>query len=266
MASPHLGTVYAEFVRDPERQFPALVEGLAKAEQWAESEWLALYGEGKGRALVTQPFSRLLGRRLWIGPDLPIDAAAGDIWFDVVEVMPMILLPSEPLGWREEAPLITYRPLKSWLACRPVADWQYAGYKVLTGEPPEDPRNDAWRAGVTRAEASRYARYVGKTLSSNSEWQAAAEFVSTATLDDLWADQSGEWSDERSDYDDDLAFIVRRGTFYVDLDDALDAHDLENAPDPRGWTVFPRDERLPGIGFRTSVNMQFGLMTRPPDT
>jgi hypothetical protein len=40
-----------------------------------------------------------------------------------------------------------------------------------------------------------------------------------------------------------------RDTVDLDLDDALDAHDLENAPDPRGWTVFPRDERLPRIGF-----------------
>jgi hypothetical protein len=174
----------------------------------------------------------------------------------------MILLPTEPLGWRVEDPLVPYPPLKTWLACRPVAEWQYDGYRILTGQKHGADAEPAWSAGVTRAEAQGYARFVGKTLSGHGDWEAAAQFVSPPTLDDMWGDQPGEWSRERSNYDEDLAFVTRRDSFEVDLDDALDAHDLDGASDPRGWAVFPLSERLPGIGFRTTVSIQIGLMSR----
>lgn len=262
MSLAPLAEIYAAFIRDPPGGLPALVAGLEQAEHWVEAEWLAAHADGRDPGLVTQPFSRHLGRRLWIAPDPPGDAAAGDVWFDVVEIMPMILLPSEPLGWREEKPLVTYPPLQGWLACRPVAPWQYDGYRILTDQAGRDDPGAAWAAGVSQEEAVRYARHAGKTLATSFEWQAATEFVSAATLDDLWSEQFGEWSGERSDYDEELAFVVRRDTFDLDLDDILDAHELEGGQDPRGWTVFSRNERQAGIGFRTTVNLQIGLMSR----
>ncbi len=261
--SSGLANSYAEFLADPARLAPALAGSLRQAEWWVESDWLDLFAKGTESAMVTQPFSRQLGRRLWIGRDLPTEAAAGDIWFDVLEVIPMILLPSEPLGWREEHPLITYPPLHSWISCRPTAQWQYDGYRLLHGHGRPSSSSGRWARGTAQTEAKDYATYMGKLLAGHHDWQGVVEFVSSPTLDDMWAEQAGEWSGERSDYDEDLAFVVTSETFHLDLDDVLDAHDLENAPDPRGVTVFPRDTGVPGIGFRTAVSVQDGLFGRP---
>src|SRR3954467_4906463 len=62
------------------------------------------------------------GRRAWLGPALPDDRRAGDIWFDALEIMPMILLPN--LEDEEDAIQQSEPDLLSWMALRPVANWQ----------------------------------------------------------------------------------------------------------------------------------------------
>jgi hypothetical protein len=186
------------------------------------------------------------GRRAWVGQVLPPDAKPGDLWLDVVEVMPMLYVPragnASPLGW---------------LALRPVERWQFAGFlevawtrggrkagdfhpldrsRLLAG-PETEPVTR-----VLRDEASLYAQWFGKLVPSRIDWQLAAEVLDPAPL---WGAVPREWGGEEWE---DVYSVTELDT--LELED-----DLPEELIHRAWEA-PDD-----VGFRTMVGQQYGLIT-----
>jgi hypothetical protein len=242
---------------------------LAIAEYWLEQSLLERYRQqGQGSGIITVPHSRYLGRRAWVGPELPTEGTAGDIWLDIRELTPMMLIPNEPHPWREVDPIITYRPLHCWIACRPIATWQYQAYLALsTHNSAELIQNNLEEphpaTNLTQSEARSYAQWCGKLLPDTIDWQAVQDFLPEVVIDEMWLGQKSEWSGAKSSYDEDLVMTIKRNTLTEDPDDTLQAHEEGYAaPDPRGDRVFSNRTTSPEIGFRTLVNMQFGLQRK----
>ncbi|WP_236143623.1 hypothetical protein [Nostoc sp. CMAA1605] len=253
---------------DQSASLPSLSHALANAEYWLEHSLLEQYiQKGTSSEIITVPHSRYLGRRGWVGFELPTDGAAGDIWLDMRELMPMMLIPSEPHPWREVDPIIQYRPLYCWIACRPVARWQYQAYLATNADNSSEfsleiteETHSATNLKLTNAK--NYARWFGKMLPDTIDWQAVQEFLPEVVIDEMWLGQDREWSNARSYYDDEMALVITRETLTQDPDELLQAYEAGNASDPKDELVFSLETASPKIGFRTLVNMQFGLQKR----
>jgi hypothetical protein len=199
--------------------------------------------------------SLLTGERPgWVGPTLPTDAQPGDLWLDAVELMPMVFfarVDGEGLGW---------------LALRPVERWQFAGFLDLTwagsfrrriGELKPFDRGrllagdeNAPVTDVLFDEAELYAMWFGKSIPHRVTWQLAAEVLDT---DPMWGPVR-EWAD--APYD---------GAFRVVDADLIDFDADEDDPPE---VVVDGGAAPPGVGFRTFVDVHFGLYaeTWPSET
>ena len=88
---------YVAYLRDPAGGRQALVRSLEAAGYTLEAGLLRQARAGRLVATRVDNPGAWAGRRAFVGSGLPTDAAAGDIWFDTLEVVPMILLPDAPL-------------------------------------------------------------------------------------------------------------------------------------------------------------------------
>jgi hypothetical protein len=61
-------------------------------------------------------------RRCFIGKDLPENAEIGDMWFDIVELTPMVLIPSVYIPSIE---------MREWISIHPVYAWQFRTFLNL---------------------------------------------------------------------------------------------------------------------------------------
>src|SRR5205807_4239456 len=71
------------------------------------------------------------GRNCWAGPHPREPHAAGEVWLDTVEMMPMIVTPDEQPDPNESyspEALASFRPYHGWMAMRATAVWQFAAF------------------------------------------------------------------------------------------------------------------------------------------
>lgn len=268
-----LTRAYADYLRHPEAEDArtGLVDALGRSEALTERDLLAHFAQhGESDLIITEPASPFLGRRAWVGPSLPARAAAGDIWYDTVEAMPMVLVPREPHPG--PAARERYPALLAWLACRPVAAWQFAGCRALDGDIPQAAvtTGDSSQAavGVTRAEAAAYAQRFGKMLSEHLTWQAVPYLLPPSVIEMMWEGIAREWSRLRSDVEDDLALVVPRDAFETDPDDVLESRRDDASPDEDQGSApvfaLPPDTRASDLGLRTTVLIQTGFVAPRP--
>jgi hypothetical protein len=200
-----------------------------------EARWLAQWN-GVAQAVEQD------GQRTWIGPTTPPDAQPHDLWLDVVEMMPMLLVP------REDPPY-----LAGWIATRPVERWQFAAFlnvasihadyagpttlfdraRILDG-PEASPVTR-----VLRDEADLYAHWFGKTLATSTLWELVAEAPRVGDLG-----LGTEWGEEA---DEGAYRLVSPDNVHLD---PLDGDDV---PVLSAW------EAPAGVTFRTRVHPQLGL-------
>jgi hypothetical protein len=166
---------------------------------WLEAyllDWYLQHSSGKcPLALEHTPWYQC---QVWVGEMLPDISAvtAGDLWFDICDIMPMILLPRDPADLEGVNPAIVRKmtPYFSWLALRPVAVWQFmaflehASFAARTVQVPPpfrlmDQRRFATEhetapiTKLTRGEAAMYAFWFGKTLSYLETWRLVTQFL-----------------------------------------------------------------------------------------
>jgi hypothetical protein len=166
------------------------------------------------------------GQRTHVGPTLPTEANAGDIWMDTVELMPMVLIPFEDT----DEPIL-------WLAMRPVARWQFAAY---SGQPLDGPELEPVTR-VSHEQASLYAQRFGKLTATRVDWQLAKAYLPATAFATLWGPVR-EWAS----YDvNDEPGVVEPETV-----------DLEDVPDE---LIFGPRDAFEDVGFRTYVHLQIGL-------
>jgi hypothetical protein len=219
------------------------------------------------------------GRRAWIGPVLPHDAEAGDVWLDVCELMPMLLLPREPPDDPSEyAPGVLERltPFVAWMGMRPVMRWQLGGMLALARVAPRRVQVtppvrvlDRQRllggdetGAVTRmlpGEAGLHASWFWKGLATREDWQAARAALSPEELAALWGQPRREWNGTVTE---GIYSVVTPDTVDVEPEDAYDADPDLSDPDRILYGEF---EAPSDVTFRTHVNTQVGLQSGGAD-
>jgi hypothetical protein len=256
-----------------------VIDALRASGRRVEARLLSAHvDEGRDHALVEDPHTSLLGRRAWIGPRPPANAAAGDVWLDTCDLSLMVLVAREPLpAWDQPGPppAHVYPPLLGWLAWRATARWQLRAFMELAELSPREATaaplaafdrarwdgddETAPVAGVTRAEAMAYARFFGKTLADLGDWQAARVMVSSTAMDELWSAGPGrEWVAFSLTSEPDRPVAVGPEMLDLDPDAALEAEDDGHAIEPR--IIFGPWEHFDDVGFRTAVPAAGGLL------
>ncbi len=233
--------------------------------------------EGPGWTEAPASGGAWAGRRVYLSLTLPTDRQAGDLWFDPLELVTMLLLPAEgPTPGERYAPeaLARMQPFVAWMALRPVANWQYSGFlrlaklaprsvqltppflsldikRILHGTPTDPVSN------LTCPEAELYASWFGKGVCGQSEWQAAARLLSPDDWKGLWGPLHREWAGR---FAEGVYVVVTPETFDKDWDE-LEADESSRSGEERMF--FDEWEAPPGVGFRTRVLAQFGLLQSP---
>ena len=275
-----LSNAHMAFLEEPApvRAGP-LCDALAANGLDLEAHLLGRYIEGgMGTTRIDLSDSPWRDLRAHLGPVLPADAEAGDVWFDPYEVVPMILLPRPPLDPEEDvAPELLERltPFVSWMALRPVAVWQYRTFlrmapiaKRKTQIDSPFPLLDAERilqggdtAPATRltcSEATFYANWLGKSSAGLQDWEAAAAFLPGDAMHALWGPLRREWAGY-SGFDESLCLVATPENFRLDPQDEADSDEVP----PRELRMLYGEWAKPkGVGFRTEVSTQIGLLTK----
>ena len=261
-----LADAFAAYLRDRSNRSvgSTFVSGLESEGYAVEASLLKCHlSDPDGEALVEVggPWS---GRRARFGLKPPDRGEAGDLWFDPLEVVPMVLLPSADDG--------PGAALRSWLAIRPVANWQVSTFVELA---PVSPRRQQIKAplalldrarlltgrdtdpamSATPAEAAMYAHWFGKSLGGLEDWRAAYAHLSAEQVEALWGRNREELGGE---FEEGVSIVVRPDTVTLDYSAAYDLGTHSE--------VFVGEfEARPGAAFRTRILVQLGLiMTTGP--
>lgn len=243
-----LAVLFADHLRHtrPHALAGALTEAGRALEAQAYAGWL------EGAQHITADDSRIS-----IGAAPPADAKPGDRWFDVCELTLMI------------------HAGRAWLATRPTARWQMAGFLAVAERGPRpvqiappyqaldpvriasgDPLDRC--TNLTAGEATLYAWWFGKMLPHLFDWQAAQEDLAPATLRELWMTSSKEWTSTKFSEDEAARIFVTPST--IDWDPAEVAEDEMALPEERRGMLRGEYTRDREIGFRTAVLLQTGLL------
>lgn len=251
----------------------ALVDALEAGGHRLEARLLAGWDGGLMATEIDLDDFVWSGRRAWVGPVLPDAPEAGDVWLDVCELTPMLLLPREPPADPSEyAPGVLERltPFVAWLSLRPVARWQLGAFLADARLAPRrvqvapavrvlDPRR--LLAGdeavpVTRilpGEAGLYATWFWKGLGGPEDWQAARAALTSEELAALWGPLRREWNGSVTE---GIYSVVTPETADVDPHDAYDDDPELSDPDR---ILYGELEAPDDVGLRTHVNTQVGL-------
>jgi hypothetical protein len=192
-----------------EAKAPALAAALRADNYQLEAELLVRSGWTDGVA-APGVWSK---RRTFVGRRPPPDAAIGELWLDVVEVTPMVLVEEPARGTARP-------PRRVWMSIRPVARWQFRAFaaaaplvprevQVAPQLVPLDPgrldgEDAAVMTDVTFGESCLYAWWFDKILASTSQWQGAERSLSAGELAALWAPGVHEWGGYGNDEDERL--------------------------------------------------------------
>lgn len=211
------------------------------------------------------------GRRAWLG-DLPSEEArVGDLWFDPLELVPMLLLPTKPLDPNtqySERIIAEWRPELAWISLRPVAEWQYQAFLTLaslrTRPPLECPFPPFDRARIfsdselgrvsnlTSYEALAFAGWTGKWVARAHYFEAAHRALSVEEFDCVLPPNSAEWGGW---FDEDAAAVLARSIRPI-------------LQEEEEWEEFVGDSYLTtvdnwtcsrDVGFRTGFSIRDGL-------
>ena len=271
---------YLQHVTDASVQEPICAQ-LEHNGYRIEASLLRRYFEhGPGKVQLQLDDSPWNGRQAWVGSTLPPEAGAGDIWLDIYEMMPMILLPRDPADLEGITPemLSKITPFQSWIALRPVANWQFQAFLELAPRtshpvqvPPPFPLLDTSRmlnapdnapvTNLTQGEAFLYALWFSKALPFLEDWRVAASLLSESEMALLWHDLTQEWVQDRIDLDEGVRVVAQPDTFEDDPNEAYEEFLDSGSPIPE-HSVFRGEWKFyPNVGFRTAIPTQFGLIS-----
>jgi hypothetical protein len=211
-------------------------------------------------------------RKCYAGPYPPSNPSLNDVWFDVVELTPMILIPRE-----EEAPSLDRA---FWLAMHPVYRWQFKGFlecaKVrrklievpsaadyLSAERFEGISPTKFVTDVYHDEALAYAHWFGKFLSGQFALMDAKHFLDDNEFSQVLPPGMRLWDEAEFPFSEFVRRAVGNDTLCKTQDDRYDEFLLresgenESLPDRM---LYEEWERREDIGFSTFVRFQVGLI------
>lgn len=271
-AMEKLETAFREYLQTEHslEKLKTLSELLPAVNLVDEANALKTYLEQGSKGIYTMQQGVWAGRRCYVGPYPPAQAEFGDLWFDVVELTPMVLVPNLEKQSKD---------VISWLAVHPVYMWQFRAFLHLlkweiatTYFLGVDDLLDMTRFngadGITYAsniyyeEAIAYAIWFRKGTSAQFELQAAKHSLTESMFNALLPDNILLWKAGGFPVSEFIRMAVGQKT--LDKGPEGEMQELALSDEERAAlsvldrTLFDEWERSENIGFSTRVELKYG--------
>lgn len=259
-----------------------MIELLHQSGYRLESWLLSCYfNHGKDEVKIELDDCIWSKRKAWISSHLPTDASPGDVWMDIIEMTPMILIPTPPAEvaeWSKELLNRLHNDTNyGWVSLRPVANWQFMAFLELvvienydSQVPPPFQVMDTTRiigkkescsevVNTIKSESDAYSLWFNKLISDPILWEYTYNFLTQREFDFLWGITKKEWV---IDFIDEATSVMRTPeTILFDVADGLESEEPYSSNLARSltcdeWTFFKN------VTFRTSVSSQIGLISK----
>lgn len=211
------------------------------------------------------------GRPCFVGAHLPSQAKPGDVWFDIVELTPMVLVVS-----LDQATTDLYR----WVSIHPVYVWQFRTflhladvklvrqYFMKVADLFDSSRfikmsSMDFVTNVYHEEAVAYAHWFGKYLCGQVELQLAQASLKPEEFLRALPPHIRLW-DEAEAQSEFARIAVGQDSLYKNPDDELDHSESDANKSLSNHMVYDEWERTVDIGFSTQVAVEVGLLEQVP--
>ncbi|HEX5745665.1 MAG TPA: hypothetical protein VFZ09_05445 [Archangium sp.] len=251
----------------------SLIGVLHQADLTDEAKALKAYFEGGPGVIYTAQKTPWLGRKCFVGAVLPGTAKPGDLWFDIVEMAMMVLVPgnnkADPKKW-------------FWLSTHPAYLWQFKGFAALSRwrlrqqhflKAKDLMSTDARFASVQETEfvsdvyheeAVAYARWFGKFLCSQHVLQLAKEFLPRECFDSVLPKGVRFWSETEFVDSQFVRIATGQDTLEKEPDDEFALRESKENEKLADRMLYEEWERRVEVGVSTFVPLQVGLVQKSP--
>ena len=216
-------------------------------------------------------------RKCYSGLNLPPNPNPGDVWFDAVELAPMVLIPRKS----------DIYPPAIWRAMHPVYEWQFKGFlgcvklgrKRIELENPadylsakrfKDVGGIKFITDVYQDEALAYAHWFGKGLGSQSELRRARAFLDDSEFSMMLPKGMRLWNGTEYSGSEFVRTATGRDTLDKKPEDQYAEYLLRESGDNLSLPdrmLYEEWERRDDIGFSTSAfGLPEPLSTLPSET
>lgn len=236
-----------------------------------ESKALAAYLELKTASSSGFVETKWDRRKCYAGPLLPPNPEIDDVWFDVVELTPMILI---------NADISPSLPRATWLSMHPVQLWQFQGFlgSVKVGQSliefpsaPDYLSAARFEGGnptgivtdVYHDEGLAYAHWFSKYMCDYTELRGARLLLDDAEFSLILPPGIRLW--DEVDLPADEFVRVAYGKDTLDKEDLYAEYLLRDTGENKSLpdrALFEEWERRAEIGFLTSVDLNIGLIKK----
>lgn len=212
------------------------------------------------------------GRRCFIGAHLPPNLRPGDVWFDITEISPMILIPPSDKSSTSPGQLISLHPVYVWQfrTFLRLVDYHLVNkYFMNVPDLLQLDRfismdNTAIVTDVYHEEAVAYAHWFGKYLCGQFDLQTAKTFLSAEDFLQVLPSHICLW--DESEYPDSefVRIAVGHNTLYKDPNDDFDLREEKKNKNLSDRALYEEWEYNSTIGLSTLVSLEVGLMKKLP--
>lgn len=210
-------------------------------------------------------------RHCSVGPKLPFEVEVGDIWFDTVELMPMLLVPH---------PETDSKNRQCWIASHPVYVWQFKTFLKLANwhaikeyfmnvsdlmslERFDKMNCMAYVTNLYHEEAVAYAHWFGKYLCGQFELEAARKFFNGEEFHQLLPSNLRLWDESECSLSEFVRIAVNKDT--IDKISEEEFEQWEKIKGSKSNSLLVAEwERSDDISFSTTVPLQVGLIQEIP--
>ncbi|MBO0800422.1 MAG: hypothetical protein J2P31_16510 [Blastocatellia bacterium] len=214
-------------------------------------------------------------RKCYAGKYPPPKPNLGEVWFDVVELTPMLLIPGI------DEPSVDHA---CWIAMHPVYRWQFKGFlscmklgRVITQVPSapdylsavrfEGEGKSEYITDVYHDEALAYAYWFGKFITDQFELSYARHYLDDDEFSMVLPPKMRLWDETEFPASEFVRTAFGSDTLNKEEEDQYaefllrKSGENKNLPDR---TVYEEWERRGDIGFSTSVPLQIGMIDDLP--
>jgi hypothetical protein len=250
----------------------ALAQVLHQTGLYDDSQLLAAYCD-RGSHLISELKWGILGkRRCFVGTNLPLEADSGDLWFDVVELTPMLLVPAQNASSIDMREWISIHPAYIWQfkAFLKLVDWELVRKDFMNVTDLMDVNRFSFTnsleyvTNVYHEESVAYAHWFGKQLAGQFTLEKSRAFTTPEQFLTILPTNLRLWDGGEYSSSEFVRIAVGHNTLDKDPDDEFELREKGENTSLANRMLFEEWERKSDIGFSTAIPLQIGLIQNLP--
>lgn len=227
------------------------------------------HGDGARFALQSGAWA---GEECIAGALSPLPQTAGQLWFDVVELCTMVLVPGR---------IHANMGMASWIRTSPVRSWQFRVFmNLVRWRPRNNPfmkvedimKNERFMklyaldfvANVYHEEAVAYAHWFGKTLVSAYELRRAEGSLTPQRFSAMLPDEFRLWSENVPSDSEFVRLAVGKSSLYKSSDDEFEFREKGDNVKLADRLLFEEWDKSASNGFSTKLTVSTGVLRGLP--